>query len=203
MQPILEELIDFKRNKVVDVLENDSPQEAASYAGNEHIFYPCASWSVVYSIRANDPNGEGRWGFMLPPGGAFPWGGTVLAIPTRAKNKTAAADYIKFYHVSEQGAIVCRDLMGTYTSYKPIYDQPNFFSAPDPFFGGQDIQQIFSQKIFPNIKRVRMPSEYDQDIADEFNLVLKTINAGGNVTVDQLIRQIREDIINKYPDLGR
>jgi multiple sugar transport system substrate-binding protein len=201
MGPILQELIDFKRSSVVDILDNDSPQEGASYADNAHIFYPCASWSVVYSIQANDPNGKGRWGFMLPPGGAFPWGGTVLAVPTRAKHKAAAVDYVKFYHVSEPGAVLCRDLMGSYTSYKPVYDIPNFFTGPDEFFAGQDIRQIFAQKIFPNIKKVRLPDEYDQDMADEFNLVIKRINAGENVTANDLVKQVKDDFINKYPSL--
>jgi multiple sugar transport system substrate-binding protein len=201
MQPILEQLIDFKKNKVTDILDSDSPEEGASYATNEHIFYPCANWSLVYSIRSNDRNGQGRWGFMLPPGGPFPWGGTVMAVPKKAVHKDTATTYIRYFFGSEQGAIHQRDFMGNFSPFKPLYQNPDFYSAEDEYFRGQNVQQVISQHVLPNIKGVRPPSRYDQDVNDEFNLAIKSINAGSNVTAVALIAGIKDDLINKNPEI--
>jgi multiple sugar transport system substrate-binding protein len=203
MQPILEELIDFKRNNVTDVIQYDTPEEGASYAANDHIFYPCANWSLKYTIRPNDKNGQGRWGFMLPPNGPFPLGGTVQAVPKKAQNKMEAAEYIKELFLSEFGAVQMRDWTGNFIPYKPIYQQANFYSEVDEWFAGQDVQQVIAQKVLPNIKTVRPPSRYDQDIADEFNLAIMTINSGANVTAARLISQIKDNLINKNPELQR
>ena len=123
MKPILETLLELKQSGTVDVLDFDSAEEGASYADDIHIFYPCANWSVKFTIKANDKEGEGRWGFMLPPGGGFPWGGTVMGVPKTAENKEGAVEYIKWIFGSEDGAIAQRDFKGNFSPYKPVYEQ--------------------------------------------------------------------------------
>ena len=68
MRPILEKLVEMKQVGMIDVLDFNSAEEGASYARNEDIFYPCANWSLEFTIKSNDKDGSGRWGFMLPPG---------------------------------------------------------------------------------------------------------------------------------------
>jgi multiple sugar transport system substrate-binding protein len=203
MQPILEQLIEFKRYGICDVIDSGTPEEGASYATNEHIFYPCANWSLVFTIRANDRNGIGRWGFMLPPGGPFPWGGTVMGVPKNGKNKLGGVAYIKYFFGSEVGARHQRDYMGNFSPYKPLYQQADFYSAKDEYFAGQDVQQAISQRVLPNIKGVRPPSKYDQDLADVLNLAITSINAstGTSVTAAALINQMKDDLVNKQPTI--
>ena len=203
MKPILERLVELKTKGICDVLDYDSPEEGASYAGNEHIFYPCANWSVEFTIKSNDKDGLDRWGFMLPPGGPFPMGGTVMGVPKKAVNKEGAVTYIKYFFGSEDGAKLQRDYKGNFSPYKPLYDQPDFYSAEDPYFHGQNVLQEISQRVLPNIKSVRLPSEYDQDINDVYNLAVKSINAsnGTDISVDDLIAQMKDDLINKNPDI--
>jgi multiple sugar transport system substrate-binding protein len=205
MQPILERLIEFKRYGICDVIDAGTPEEGASYATNEHIFYPCANWSLVFTIRANDRNGAGRWGFMLPPGGPFPWGGTVMAVPRNGKNKLGGVTYIKYFFGSEVGARHQRDYMGNFSPFKPLYQQADFYSAKDEFFAGQDVQQAIAQRVLPNIKGVRPPSKYDQDLADVLNLAITSINAstGTSVTAANLIAQMKDELINKQPTITR
>ena len=205
MQPILERLLEFKRSNICDIIDAGTAEEGASYATNEHIFYPCANWSVVYTIRANDRNGQGRWGFMVPPEGAFPWGGTVMGIPKRAKNKVDAAEYIKYFFGSEVGAKHQRDYMGNFSPFKPLYQQPTFYSAKDDYFAGQDVLQAIAQRILPAIKGVRPPSKYDQDLADVLNSAITKINAstGTSVTAATLIAEMKDDLINKQPTITR
>jgi multiple sugar transport system substrate-binding protein len=204
MQPILEQLIDLKRYNISDLIENGSPEEGASYATDSHIFYPCANFSVVFTIKANDRNSMGRWGFMLPPGGAFPWGGSVFAVPKGAKNKTDAVDYIRFFYGSIEGAVINRAL-GNFSPYKPVYQQADFYSDPDPYFAGQDWMKEMAQRVIPAIQKVRVPSRYDQGIADVLNLAIKSINAstGNNITAAQIIEQMKVELISKYPELTR
>lgn len=203
--PLLEQVLEMKKAGIVDVLESESPALGASYAGNEHIFYPAANWSVEFTIKANDPDGIGRWGFMVPPGGAFPWGGTVQGVPKNAKNKEGAVELIKFFFLTEKGSELTRDLKGNFTPYAPAYDIPNFYSAVDEHFAGQDVQKKIQEDIFSNISVVRPHNEYDQDVNNEFNLALKTINASkdGNVNITELIEKMEASLMNQHPELKR
>lgn len=205
MKPILEKLLEIKQAGIADVLDFSSAEEGASYADDIHIFYPCANWSVEFTIKPNDKDGIGRWGFMLPPGGPFPWGGTVMGVPKTAKNKEAAAEYVKFIFGSEEGAILQRDCKGNFSPYKPVYEQEDFYSRSDEYFAGQDVLKAIAQEVLPNITEVRAPSKYDQDIDDVYNLVLKSINAdvNGELTADELIESMAEELLIKQPDLEK
>lgn len=205
MKPILERLLEIKQAGIADVLDFSSAEEGASYADDIHIFYPCANWSVEFTIKPNDKDGIDRWGFMLPPGGPFPWGGTVMGVPKTAKNKEAAAEYVKFIFGSEEGAILQRDCKGNFSPYKPVYEQEDFYSRSDEYFAGQDVLKAIAQEVLPNITEVRSPSKYDQDIDDVYNLVLKSINADvdGELTADELIESMTEELLIKQPDLEK
>jgi multiple sugar transport system substrate-binding protein len=205
MQPILDMLIQFKQNKTTDVLTFDTAEEGASYATNEHIFYPCANWSVNYTIVGNDRNGKGRWGFMIPPGGPFPWGGTVMGVPKTAKNKAAAIQYVEFIFGSEPGAIAQRDWKGNFSPFKPVYEQADFYSASNEYFAGQDVLKAIAQRVLPAIKTVRQPNIYDQDINDAYLAAITRINAsdGRSITSAQLIEQMKDDLVNKQPAIQR
>lgn len=205
MKPIFERLLEIKQKGVADVLDFSSQEEGASYADDTHIFYPCANWSVEFTIKANDKDGSGRWGFMLPPGGPFAWGGTVMGVPKDAKNKDAAVEYIKYLFGSEEGAVLQRDCKGNFSPYKPVYEQEDFYSREDEYFAGQNVLQIIAQEVLPNITEVRAPSKYDQDIDDAYNLALKSINADvdGELTADELIESMTEELITKQPQLEK
>ena len=204
MRPILEKLVEMKQVGMIDVLDFNSAEEGASYARNEDIFYPCANWSLEFTIKSNDKDGSGRWGFMLPPGGPFPWGGTVSAVPKDAVHKEEAVEFLKYFWLTEKGGELNRDYVGNFTSYKPAYEDESFYSRPDEFFAGQDVLKVIAQDVLPNIKGVRLPSRYDQDIDDVYNLALKTINASsdGNVSVDKLLESMKDELLTKQPDLS-
>lgn len=130
-------------------------------------------------------------------------GGTVHGVPKDAKHKEEAAEYIRFIDLSQDGAVIQRDAKGNFTSYKPTYDDPEFYTMEDPYFGGQDVQQIIAQEVLPNIGTVRAPSKYDQDIEDVYNLALKTINANPDVTVDELIATMESELMGKDPAITK
>ena len=203
--PLLERIIQLKKAGIVDTFEANSPALNASYADSTHIFYPCANWSVTFTVKANDKNGSGRWAFMIPPGGPFSMGGTIQAVPKGAKNKKEAVDFIKFRYQSVEGAQLLRDFQEYFSPYKGVYKDPSFYSKVDPYFGGQDVQKIFARDVLPHIKPVRMATKYDQQINDAINLAIKTINAsdGTNISVGNLINQMEDDLVNKMPALKK
>lgn len=203
MRPILEKVVEMKQAGIIDILDFNSPEEGASYSKNEDIFYPCANWSLEYTIKSNDKDGAGRWGFIsVPPGGPFPWGGTVSGVPKGAQHKEEAVEFLKYFWLTDRGGELNRDYVGNFTSYKPSYENENFYTREDEFFAGQDVLKAFAQEVLPNVKGVRLPSKYDQDIDDVYNLALKTINASdGNVSVDDLVDSMKKELMVKQPDL--
>lgn len=205
MKPILTQLAQFAAVGATDVYDYDSAEEGASYATNENIFYPCANWSVNFTIKTNDKNGQGRWGFMLPPNGGFAMGGTVMAIPAAAKHKEDAVTYIKYFFQDERGAALQKQYKGNFSPFKAIYEKSEpFYTAADEWFAGQDVMKEIQTRVLPSIKAVRTPVPYDQDITDVYNLACKSINAAkGNVNVDDLLKTMADELITNNPELTR
>lgn len=205
MKPILTKLAQFAAEGIVDVYDYDSAEEGASYAKDDDIFYPCANWSVEFTIKANDKEGKNRWGFMLPPNGGFAMGGTVMAVPAAAKNKEDAVTYIKYFFQDERGANLQKKYKGNFSPFKPIYEKSEpFYTKPDEWFAGQDVLKDIQTRVLPSIKSVRTPVPYDQDIQDAFNLACKSINAAkGQVNIDELLDTMANELITNNPELTR
>ncbi len=201
--PILQQLVDMKRAGIVDTYEANSPSENASYADSTHIFYPCANWSVTFTIKRNDPNDSGRWGFIVAPGGPFPMGGTVQGVPIVAKHKMAAVTFLKYRYQSVAGAERLRDDQGYFSPLKSLYDNDSFYSKTDPYFGGQNLQKIFALDILAKISNPRLPNRYDQQINDAFNLAVQSLNTGANLSVADLIKMMEDDLVQRDPELVR
>ncbi len=202
--PILQRIIDMKKAGMLDTYAAGSPVENASYTDNTHIFYPCANWSVTFTIKRNDPNGSGRWGFMIPPGGGFPMGGTVQGVAKKAKHKMGAVTFLKYRYGSIDGATMLRDWQGYFAPMKNLYVDDKFYSKEDPYFGGQNLQRIFALDILAKIKDPRLPTKYDQQVNDDgFNLALGQINTGATVTAAGLVQAMEDDLIKRNPGLKR
>jgi multiple sugar transport system substrate-binding protein len=184
-------LIKLRDAGAIDVLEQWSPQDNAAYAGNNHIFYPLPNWGVQFMIKAFDPNGQGRWGLMTPPGGAFSWGGTVQGIYKGSKHKTEAWEYLKWFSFSQEGTDVVKKGTDYFTPVKSFYDNPNYVSNMDPFFGvdtGNYFYKELMSKIVPPTFTI-----YDSYIYDTSNSLAAYIMSNRNVTLQQaLARGIEE-----------
>lgn len=206
LKPILEELISIKQAGIVDTLEESSPALMASYADDTHIFYPCAQWSPRWILKPNDSR-VGEWGLMELAQGAVNWGGGVYSIPKDAKNKEGAFAVIKWLTMDEEAAKIRRDKLEVFSAIKAVYDDPDFYTRTDEFFGGQDIDKLFAYTIIPkmNETNVRPLNKYDVEVKDAVSSALKTINASkdGDVNVDELISQIETDILSRCPELSK
>ena len=126
-------------NDSIGTMAGWSPAWMASFAGDEVIFFPGPTWFISVIVKPNDPYGEGNWGLMRPPGGAFSWGGTAYSIPIGAENPELAWYWIRWYTLSQAGAESFFSAHATPSLYAPAYDTDLFVGNYDPFFAGQDV----------------------------------------------------------------
>jgi len=196
--PFLQKLEKMRDDKIVDLLDAWTPAWNASYAERRHIFAPCATWSPRHVIKPNDPEGSGNWGLMMPPTGAFNWGGTLFGIPTAAKNKAGSWELIKWSIFSEDGGKVVRDKIQFLSAYKPIYNNPDFYNVPDEYFGGQNVMGTFAE-LLTKVKPKQIIPE-DSVINDSIGQGIKSMVSGASA--DEALKLIKDEIVRKIPELG-
>ena len=84
---------------------------------------------------------------------------------------------------------------------KAAYEDPEFYSQEDPFFGNQDVWRVFAETA-KNIRGVRPLNNYDQDFEDSYALAVKTINASnGDITAQEITQTVVDELVNKHPEL--
>lgn len=199
VKPVIELGVKMRDAGVVDKLKQWSPAWNASFSIDEHIFYPCPMWGPKFMFKANDKDSKGRWGIMVPPGGGFNWAGTAMGITKGSKNKEASWKFIQWYLISKEGAELNKKSNEYFIHYKPAYDDPNFKSNVDPYFGGQDIGEMFFDKIAPTVK-LKPVSKYDNSIADSCKLVLGAVSTDKKLNLDGAIKYAKDEIKNKAGD---
>lgn len=195
----LDIMVKFRDNNVVDNISGTSPAYNASYSENKHIFFPCASWSPTYVIEKNDPQSDGKWGLMLPPGGCFSWGGTGHMIPKDAKNKEVAFKFANWL-VTKEGAIAQRKILGYNMANKEAYQDPEIVKFTTKSFGDQNLGEIFFVEAMKNLTP-RPVSLYDVVIADVWNLVTEALNSDRNLTADAALKMFETEFRNKAPEV--
>ena len=187
MEDVMGKLIALRDAGAVDTYQNGTPEGNATYAGKNHIFYPCPDWAITYYIEANDPDGSGNWGIIKAPVN-YKHGGTAFGITTSAtdEQKAAAYDYI-CWCVSEQvGAETARDVAGFITMDSSIATPDFCKRADEEFFGGENISDLLYQEIAPNTV-IPAPSAYDNDITSVRNDVAQQIMDDASMDLDAAV----------------
>jgi arabinosaccharide transport system substrate-binding protein len=70
------------------------------------------------------------------------WGGTMIGIPRRAKDPQAAWKLIEFLYFSHEGLEARRQYSSILPPVITLWDDP-VYQRPDPYFGGQRIDQLY------------------------------------------------------------
>lgn len=131
-----------------------SPQEMQASFGTDTVAtYPGAVW-LSQNIKDYSPTGRhGEWGvFRLPaqqPGGlrTSNLGGSVLVIPEQGdRDPSDAFAFVEYALCTVPGQIEQFEKFGLFPAYLPAHDHP-FFEQPDPFFGGQHVNELFARDI--------------------------------------------------------
>ena len=201
IQKSIELAVKLRDNNVCDKLEAWSPAWYASFGEGKHIFAGCATWSVPFNIVPNDPEGEttGHWGLMSAPEGNISWGGTTLGISKTCEDKRLAWEFIKFATLSTEGAEALNTI-GFMTSAKAPYEEnPELCKVISPWFGEQDLGDVFLNEIIPNIQA--RPMNFDDNVIHEtLNLVTTALNNDRSMTAEDAIDQLIEELEMRLPD---
>ena len=72
------------------------------------------------------------------------WGGTMIGIPKACKNPDAAWKLIEKLYFSEEGLRKRREETSILPPVKSDWDDPSYHQ-PDPFFGGQKVNELYTQ----------------------------------------------------------
>lgn len=195
MTDIMGKLVELRDAGAVDTYQNGTPEANATYAGENHIFYPCPDWALTYYIESNDPEGSGNWGLIKAPVG-YTHGGTAMGITSASGDaeKQAAYDFITWCISDPEGAAVMRDKVG-YISIDNEYtaDSEFFKRSDEDFFGGQDISTLYYQDIIGQASIVT-PSIYDNDIVNTRNDVAQQVMNDPEMTTEDAVAAAVEEL---------
>lgn len=200
MKGILETTCKLRDAGAIDNFTSDTPQANGATADEFHILFPCANWGISNGIKANDPEGSGNWGMMIPPTGGYSNGGTVMGISKTSKNKEAAWKFINWCTNSDSGVKAAKDLVSYYVPTKKYYEDSSYTTDKDAFFGGQDIGQLFYNEVLPEIK-VSSVTPYDSVVQSEVMVLAQAMMADKSLTASDLLEKGMKDVQSKLPDI--
>ncbi len=94
----------------------------------------CPSWMVGY-IKSQAGAMGGSWNIANIPGNGGNWGGSYLAIPTKAAHPREAYDLISWLTAAPQEAAIFK-AVGNFPSNKVAAQDPSVLAATDKYFSG-------------------------------------------------------------------
>lgn len=194
-------LCDMRDNKVVDTFENGTPQANATYADENHLFYPCPNWAITFYIKANDPDGAGNWGLMMPATGGYSCGGCTVGITSASTDaqKAAAWEFLNWAFFTEEGVQTAKEEVEYYVPTTEFYEDPTYAAGPDEFFGGQDIGTFLYGDVAQSIQ-LPETSLWDQTVIDIRDLLAVAIMSDPNMTAEDALQKGLEECANRITD---
>lgn len=194
MTDVMSTLVELRDAGAVDSYQNGTAEANATYADDNHIFYPCPDWALTYYIESNDPDGSGNWGLIKAPAG-YSHGGTAMGISSSATDaqKEAAYDFITWAVSSEEGAAVAKDQAGYITQDSTIATDEFCKRSDEEFFGGQDISTLYYKDI-ASIISIATPSAYDNDIVSVRNDVAQQLMNDTSMTLKDAVSAAVEEL---------
>ena len=103
------------------------------------------AWIMDY-IKAQAPDTSGKWDIADLPVSGGNQGGTQLTIPSYAKNKQAAYDFLTWYLAPEQELKVFKTY-GLFPAASVLYNDPALLDYKDPFFNNAPVGQIYAKGV--------------------------------------------------------
>nr|WP_241731715.1 extracellular solute-binding protein [Microbacterium ginsengiterrae] len=103
------------------------------------------SW-MLSGIENDAPDTAGDWRIASIPGVGGNWGGSVIAIPARAKNPEAAWQYIDTM-LSPEGQVEHFATTGTFPAAKAALESDEVREYTNPFYGDSPVGAIISDSV--------------------------------------------------------
>ena len=197
---VFEKLIALRDAGACDTYQNGTPEANATYAGKNHIMYPCPDWALTYYIESNDPDGSGNWGLIHAPVD-YQAGGTALGITKSAtdEQKAAAYDFIHFCISDPEGAAIMRDKAGYITSDETIATEEFCVRDDEEFFGGQEISKMYYLEIAPTTE-IAPATPYDNDMVTVRNDVAQLLMDDPSMTLEDAVAAAIEELSQLITD---
>lgn len=123
-----------------------------NFADGKVASHVIAVWMGAFLKGFIAPESEGEWGvFALPRWDdetpqASNDGGSSLAIFEASDNKEAAWAYTEFHLGRPESQLAMYEASDIFPSLETTYDAP-YFSEPDPYFGGQEVREFFTEVV--------------------------------------------------------
>jgi len=157
-----------------------TPAWYTSFASNNILFYRAPAWFISFQMKPNDPDSEGKWGMITPPGGGFNAGGTAYAIPKDIddEQKMLAWTYINWLTMSKEGAESFYKAHATQTLYAPAYDGDLYNGEEDPFFANQNVTAKLNEISADPNTTASIMTEYDFTIEAAKAQALRDLETG-------------------------
>lgn len=179
-----------------------TPSWATSMSTGECVFYPMAPWGPKWHISANDKDGKGRWGLVAAPGGSFTRGGTSVSIYKDSKVKEAAWKYVQFCYLSDEGTKAAYNAFGFLPGVKSFYaknaDLIERGTEFDAFFGGQNINKYFIDKIVPGV-RGEQQTKYDSIVDGALMAMYPLWTKDTSIDAAAALKLLSQEVKNKAP----
>jgi cellobiose transport system substrate-binding protein len=155
--------------------QNGSTDADAVVTNGKLVAFNAAVWWAQLGPKNAAPKTKGLWRVTAAPGGAGNRGGSFLGITKYCKNPEAAFAFISWLESAKNQAQSFLDPV-LFPSTPASYTDPRL-SAPDPFFGGQKIVDVFadSAKKYPGA----FFSPYDSIIDSPISSELVNVETGG------------------------
>lgn len=201
MSSVMTLLCEMRDNGVVDTFENGTPQANATYSDDNHIFYPCPNWAITYYLKANDPDGEGNWGLMMPATGGYSHGGCSIGITGTSTDaeKNGAWDFLEWAFMTQEGVDVAKEKVEYYVPTKEYYEDASYASGEDSYFAGQDIGGFLYGEIAQSIQLPKA-SIYEQTVIDIRDLLAAAVMSDSSMTAEAILEKGLEECENRIFD---
>ena len=166
---------------------------------NETIaFYPGANWYIGYVIPSDEAN-AGKWGFIPSPGPGWDRGSQATAIYKGSKVKDLAYQWIKWYIMTEEGAI---------TQYKSGSITPGLISAYSRPELMEDLEPTTNQKlaaIYLEISNTVQLASFLQENQAIFDVVGPVMNSmeQGALNGDEAIKKVVDEALKRLTGYTR
>jgi len=155
--------------------QNGSTDADAVVTNGKLVAFNAAVWWAQLGPKNAAPKTKGLWRVTAAPGGAGNKGGSFLAITKYCKDPKAAFAFISWLESAKNQAQAFLDPV-LFPSTPASYTDPRL-SAPDPFFAGQKIVDVFAEsaKKYPGAYF----SPYDSIIDAPISSELVNVETGG------------------------
>lgn len=187
------------RDAGIEAKQKETAEISAGMKNGDVMMYRSGSWGESYTIVANvQDTQDGLWGVTDVPGGNVNSGGNGFAIPTAAKNKELAWEFIKFATTDLTMQADQLKKFSCYPAFKEAANDP-YFELPVPLFDGQIARKKYGEM---GENMVFVPrTKYDDAIGvimgkyqdDVFN---------GKLTAEDAVNKMKDELLAQFKELS-